>query len=136
MNAHTIECLVRAGWKPGRKVDVSASIDLLKQKDFLVNDVIVSFLAEFLSLTIRYPNPRCPSTEDNFCIQPEDSIAGSGGTWTQTYERRLGERLCPLGEACRGHLTLYMSSTGKVYAGTDDLLYFLGDSVIPPWMRS
>lgn len=40
----------------------------------------------------------------------------------------LDAKLCPIGEAARGYLTLMMDDTGKVYGSYDDFFALVGNS--------
>jgi hypothetical protein len=40
----------------------------------------------------------------------------------ESWSRRAGEALCPIGQAFCGHMTLVLGASGTVYAGMDDIL--------------
>jgi hypothetical protein len=45
------------------------------------------------------------------------------------YEKRVGAQLCPVGEAFSRHYLVMIDPTGRMFAGYDDTMVLLGNSV-------
>ncbi|WP_158712346.1 SUKH-3 domain-containing protein [Streptomyces sp. NRRL F-5135] len=120
-----------SGWRPGRVVDVSGLVHEMNLVGFDVSAAARRFLETFWKVRIEHP----PSIELNgremfswtefdparVCTERDARIAGRcAGV--------AGEPLCPLG-IDGFHLTVYMSPSGKFFAGMDSSLFSYADRI-------
>ena len=124
-----MQCLLEAGWRPGRNVPVPEEAEAeLRADGHALLPSARAFLAEFGGLTVIHPHARTAGP-DRFVIDALLAVRGRDSDWVREYERRSGEpALTPVGEAARGYLIMCMGSGGYVYGGYDDFLVRLGTS--------
>lgn len=109
--------LTRAGWRPGRRVDVSGWIRASREAEFAVVPAAVAFMEEFLDLHFRIG------------INDYDiDVEALRWVLPQHYEPMVGERLSVVGEVFTRHLSLLMGESGRLYAVMDQLVLVLGES--------
>ncbi|PJJ52908.1 SUKH-3 domain-containing protein [Hymenobacter chitinivorans] len=127
LSASTQSLLIKAGWQPGRHIITLRYRLALSLEGYPWLPVVEKFLSEFGGLRITFP--RYDGT-DTFHFDAADAAAGIDVYWVQkNYAQRLGtDKLCVIGEAYGSHLLLFMSDTGKVYGGYDDILCFIASS--------
>lgn len=120
-----------AGWRPGRLVDVSGIVHEMTLVGFDVSVAACRFLEAFWKLRVEHP----PSIELNgreifcwtefdparVCTERDARIAGR-------CARVAGESLCPLG-IDGFHLTVYVSPSGKFFAGMDSSVFAYADRI-------
>ena len=126
----TMQCLLKAGWRPGRSVSLPGEAEAeLRAGGHALLPPARAFLAEFGGLTVVHPHARAPASPDSFVIDALLAAQGRDPDWVREYERRSGEpTLTPVGEAARGYLIMCMGPGGNVYGGYDDFLVRLGTS--------
>lgn len=126
----TTQCLLKAGWHPGRYVPLPGETEAeLRAGGHVLLPSARAFLAEFGGLTIACPHGRTQAAPDSFVIDAMPAARGRDPDWVREYERRSGEPdLTPVGEAAHGHLIMCMGPGGHVYGGYDDFLVRLGTS--------
>ncbi|AXG79991.1 SUKH-3 domain-containing protein [Streptomyces paludis] len=120
-----------AGWRPGRATDVSGLVREMRLVGFDVPTVARRFLEEFWQLRIEHP----PSIELNggeiFCWTEFDPMRVCTERDVRIAGRCsgvAGEFLCPLGIDAF-HLTVYLSSSGKFFAGMDASVFAYADRI-------
>lgn len=126
----TTQCLLKAGWHPGRNVALPQGTEAgLRADGHVLLPSARAFLAEFGGLTVVHPHARAPTSPDRFVIDALLAANGGDPSWVREYERRSGEpSLTPVGEAARGYLIMCMGPGGHVYGGYDNTLIRLGTS--------
>ena len=126
----TMQCLLKAGWRPGRNVALPGEAEAeLRADGHALLPSARAFLAEFGGLTVVHPHARAPASPDRFVIDALLAAKGTDSGWVREYERRSGEpALTPVGEAARGYLIMCMGAGSHVYGGYDDFLIRLGTS--------
>jgi hypothetical protein len=122
----TAEALQAAGWDPVRKIDVTKYEKALEVEGYPRVPAALDFLGSFGGLEIVHPNPRAKGSMKRIVLDPERAIAQFDFGWAREYMDRLGQSLSAIGTAASGYLLLLMNEDGAVYAGFDDLLYFVG----------
>lgn len=122
--------LTQAGWSPSRECEhFQYYRQLLTAHHFQLSEVQAKFLKNFGGLLIKHPHAVKFDLIDNFHFEVEQALQGGDPDWVkEDYSERVGESLCVIGEAFRRGMVLCMSPTGKVYAGTDDWLVYVGAS--------
>jgi len=126
----TLELLHKAGWSEDRhSFPADKYIKALEDKDFYVSDAVKKFLSVFGGLLIRHPHAKLKEEIDYFHFDVIKAINSGDPTWvSEEYSSRVGKKLCIIGEAFRRIMVLCMSEDKKVYAGTDEALFFVGES--------
>lgn len=124
----TEKCLLQSGWNPERSVDAAGYKEQLESEGYLVDTVILEFLTRFGGLYVEHPHAKVPGAIDHFSLNPVEAADSICYERVATYEERVGEKLCVVGEAFRRHMVLMMSSSGVVYAAYDDTLVRVGNS--------
>ncbi|MFH5805540.1 SUKH-3 domain-containing protein [Alienimonas sp. DA493] len=125
LSDETVVVLRRAGWHPGRAVDVSVYVADYKKVGYSDFEAAIHFLSEFGGLRLMFPNSHDLSlnTDCNFDVE---RAAMLGPEWFEHYAEHLGEEVVPIGQAHSNHMDLLMTSSGRVYACTEALLCYLG----------
>jgi len=119
----TLKFLYQAGWFEKRKVNISEFIPVLHEEGFSLTKKVAQFLKSFGKLKIKQPGG------DYFHFDVIEATLSVDTDWVkQDYSERVGEKLCIIGEAFNGYMTLCMSPQGEVYAGFDDTLVYVGTS--------
>jgi hypothetical protein len=126
----TAEALQSAGWHPARKVDTAKYEKVLEADGYPRVPAALDFLRSFGGLEIVHPNPEAPGSMKRIVLDPERAVAKFDFAWAQEYMQRLGESLSAIGTAASGYLLLLMDKQGAVYAGYDDLLYYVGSDAL------
>src|SRR5688572_9509946 len=112
---HTSSCLRRAGWFPGRRIDIADYLPALEIRACASDAAVVPFLTEFGGLTVVFPHRLVASRQEDFRINPWYALH----ELDDTYDQLAGQRLCPVGDYYHGYLALMMSGEGRVFAGMD-----------------
>jgi SUKH-3 immunity protein len=103
-------------------------IEYLRSEGYRVFATVERFLSVFYGLTISYPHYRDPTVVDRMHF---DAIVAARDVFPEhvaSWEKLVGQGLCPIGEAFRENMTLVMSDAGVVYAGRDAVLLRVGSS--------
>ena len=129
-SAETRALLQQVGWSEDRCVDTSEYEKSLHSEGYPLHEVVLDFLKRFGSLRVVYPHYRVKDEKDELYINPTVAVADIGSGWVEEYSERIGVPLCVIGQVFSYHMTLVMGSDGKVYAGYDDTLIYVGDSGI------
>lgn len=129
-SAETRTLLQQAGWSEDRYVDTSEYEKSLKSEGYPIHAVVMDFLRQFGGLLVVHPHHRLKEEKDEFCINPSVAASHIYPEPVEDYSERVGAPLCVIGEAFSYHMTLVMDPDGKVYAGYDDTLIYVGNSGI------
>ncbi len=128
---NTLRLLRDAGWSENRRFALLNKYkQALESNGFSVPAAIESFLNSFGGLLVKHPHAELKEQTDYFHFNVIKAISGGDPAWvTDEYSSRVGKQLCVIGEAFRRSMTLCMSSDKKVYAGLDDMLFLVGNSI-------
>ncbi len=127
MSEETKTILHDYGWSAERKVCTTKYEKAFECEGYKTFKSALDFLREFGGIYFEIPIP-------NSGIKGKahfDAIQATKDIYievVQAYEHRVGERLLPVGEANNYQCTLLFSESGKMYAGLDDTLLFLGNN--------
>lgn len=124
----TLDALRRAGWLGDRKIDTSVYTKALNEEGYLVPSLLTDFLHHYGGIYITHPDPKIPNATDDFHLDPLKAIENNFHEGIEEYGKLIGTELCVFGEASDGYLVLMMAQDGRVFAGIDDLLYYVGES--------
>lgn len=124
----TAECLNRSGWHPNRVSDATTFVESLNAAGFVVHEAAADFMKEYGGLYIQYPHAKVAGMKDEMHFDPAIVITHITPAAVNAYAKVLGTKLCPIGEAARGYLTLMMDERGQVYASYDDFFALVGRS--------
>jgi hypothetical protein len=109
----TESILVAAGWKPGRRVDVSAWRDQLEGRGLTMHDAAERFLQEFGGMDVRASGSGVTSAKEPFQFDPTLALGEEDSF--ELWSRRSGHSLFPLGELDRGRFFLGIDEEGEIY---------------------
>jgi len=128
-STETESILIKAGWQNGRKIDTTGYEQALKEEGFEIPNCVITLLQEFGGLRIVHPHAKVPGKTDDFIFEVVKATCHYLAGWVKgNYSRRVGKKLCSVGEACDAHMILAMSFDGEVFAGFDDFLAYVGCS--------
>lgn len=118
------------GWCPNRHVDPSLYLSSLSGDGYEQFPQISEFLANFGGLDGLMPTFRKEGEYERIHFNPTEAVGNVYREKVSTYESRVGEQLAVVGEAYNGHLSLLLSSNGRLFGAYDDYLCLLGNNVI------
>ncbi len=128
----TKDTLLKAGWYPNRKVDITEAEKLIVSRGFVVYEPVKKFLEEFMDLNIEAKSDKMKGRiEIHNTIIKDLYYPGFRRSGESEAERNAKEMLVPIGEICDGNFLLYISETGKMYCGMGKL----GDNAWEGWER-
>ncbi len=127
---NTLKLLHKAGWSEDRRSSAADEyIKALEHAGFYVSDAVKEFLCVFGGLFVRHPHAKVKERIDYFHFDAAQALDSGDPTWvSEEYSFRVGKKLCIIGEAFRRNMILCMSEDKKIYAGTDESLFFVGES--------
>ncbi|WP_329347461.1 SUKH-3 domain-containing protein [Streptomyces sp. NBC_01261] len=118
-----------AGWSPERAVDISGLIDEMRHAGFDVPTAAYGFLEAFWRLRIEHLPSIKMDGKDIFCwteFDPMRVCTERDARIATLCSGVAGDSLCPLG--INGfHFTVYMSPSGKFFAGMDSSVFAYSD---------
>jgi hypothetical protein len=132
LDALAEERLRRAGWYPGRAVDITRYCTCWHSRGIRVNEPAESFCTEFGDLEIHHPPGiviRGHEYTDFTRFDVKGAVEGISDEVIAAYSRIASEDLCPVGNN-RSHMTVFVAPSGHLLAGVDNYLYILGRSSI------
>ncbi|MBL7520203.1 SUKH-3 domain-containing protein [Frankia sp. CNm7] len=117
------ELLRRAGWVPGRRVDVEEMLGALAAAGFVVVPAAREFLAEYSGLVITSEDGRSVTRIDG-----HEAARNAVPGWCAAYGHGIGRAVTPIGEY--SHMTLVIDEAGEFWGGFDDQYGSMGDTII------
>ncbi|MFB8420199.1 SUKH-3 domain-containing protein [Streptomyces albidoflavus] len=123
------EALLAAGWRPGRRVDVSGTIARLTLSGYAIHENFVSFIEEFWGLEIRPVLAAGPNfvNDEPYRISPDRGVRYLDEALL--LEDVFGENHNPVGWwLSSSHV--FMGASGSVRAYLDGLVWELGETPI------
>jgi|SRR5215813_5271228 len=128
LSKKSINLLLQAGWSEDRSIDTATFEKLCKDNGMKFFPVVADFLRIFGNLRMVNPHAIPPAAEDwQFDVA---AAVKYGANIAPYYGHRLGGDVCMIGQAQREYMLLMMNEQGQVYAGYDQLIWFVGDSGI------
>ncbi|MDR6226267.1 SUKH-3 domain-containing protein [Desmospora profundinema] len=127
LSKNAAACLIRAGWTPSRRMDVSVHCQALREEGYRIFPEAKRFLERFVGLRVTIPAYKLRDREDFFHLDPREASRQVFIEQIRDYEERIGESLVVIGEAYSNHLALMISETGKILGGFDRFLVMLGE---------
>ncbi|MGW4400238.1 SUKH-3 domain-containing protein [Amycolatopsis nivea] len=124
----SIELLTKAGWTPGREVDVSGYVHALERAGIEVFPGAIEFLREYSGLSVHWT--RSSGFPGDLQLSVARLIENFDPRWVAIYADRAGTELVPVGEASRGHLLVLVGEDGRWFGGFDDAFGELGDDFL------
>ncbi len=128
LEQQTIACLRAAGWEPGRRLDVRSFVEVLAGDGYAVFPPVEEFVAAFGNLTISFPHYRDPTIIDHCHFDVAQAVRNVFPENVSYWSDRVGDPLCPIGEAFSNHMTLLIADDGAMYGGFEETLVKLGDN--------
>jgi hypothetical protein len=136
LNEKSQKILNSAGWRKERKIEIQEVVNLLQERGFLVNQVIIDFLKEYGMLEIRYEKDWISKEvikkynlnhEECHHTNPIKALGDGGDSRIVVpFEEYAGERLTVIGEISNRTMMLMISETGKLYCDSGKY----GDTII------
>lgn len=123
MDPMTVRALLDAGWRPGRRVNSTPSVEALQTAGYSVWPDLRPFIEQFGDLTVHITRNGRP---DAFWFDPSRAIRLSFRSWVEEYEGRVGSPLVPVGYAHHDHLLVLVAADGRWFGGYDDVFGLLG----------
>ncbi len=129
------QCLLEAGWYPGRNIDIQSFIQALEQAGYSVPVSVRSFLAEFGGIRMSFTYTQYVETKaggrdvrlnkhiDFDPINAADNIIPEK---LQYFTSLIRQGLCVIGEY--QDTTLLMDTAGRVYSAFGWDLYCCGET--------
>ncbi len=109
----SIELLRKAGWFPGRTVDISLDLAALATAGFEVTEAAETFLRENSGLRIAWESKLNPLKIDGAAV-----ARSTDPEWCQAYSAAIGSPLVPVGEYSL--MVLYIDSSGDLWGAADN----------------
>lgn len=118
------ELIERAGWTPGRRVEVEAMLAELAAAEHIVVQSARDLLAEYSGLEIESQHSR-----HTLRIDGHDAAERADPGWCDAYARGIGRALTPVG-FFYSHMTLMIDEDGAFWGGFDDLYGYQGADMV------
>ena len=115
ISRRTFELLKLSGWHPGRKIECTGILEYLKNKGFIVNALIISFLEEFGQLEFDLINPYDDTSFDKHHTHVKKAIGNYRPFDFKYFEELFKEKVVPVGELFNRHLYILISESGNIY---------------------
>lgn len=115
--------LQRAGWTPGRRVDVEAALGELSAAGHALVAPVRAFLAEYSGVTVASDDGR-----RSIRIDGHEAARHADPDWCFAYSEGIGRALTPIGEY--SHMTLLIDEAGAFWGGFDADYGFMGDDIV------
>lgn len=119
--------LIRAGWFPGRRIQLDEVLRLVSLRGYTVFLPVKTFLLEFGMLHCLNEEAE-PPTPANWHFDAGYAAMNTPHRNVESVVTRLRLDLCVIGEASNDHLVLLMDHIGRVYGEYADEIFFLGHS--------
>lgn len=119
------------GWWPGRAVDVNVIVHEMDSVGFDISTSALRFLTAFSGLRIEHPPSIILNDQKMWswtAFEPNRVCTERDSRIAIRCAEIVGESLCPVG-VNSFHMTIYISSSIRFFAGMDSAVYEYGDSV-------
>ena len=112
----TKKTLEKYGWSPERKIGITEMTKSYEKEGYVVFDTAREFFKSFGGLHLMMPSPSGGRLE-KLHFDALDMSINYEFDWAEAkgYEKRVGEKLIPVGEAYNGYWVLMISESGKMY---------------------
>ncbi len=127
-SSKTLGRLREAGWREDRDVNTEPFRQQFRAEGHRTNKAALDFLQRFGDLELTYVHQRVPTAVENCHFDAARAATDVFSENVHFWEEKIGEAMCPIGEARSGYLTLLMTEKGEVFAGVDDLLFRVAPS--------
>lgn len=116
------ELLRKAGWVPGRRVEVTDALTELGEAGHHVVAPAREILAEYSGLVVM-------SVDGRRSINIDGRVAARSADlgWCEAYAEGIGRAVTPVGEY--SHMTLVIDEAGAFWGGFDADYGFMGDDI-------
>ena len=105
--------LVRAGWLPGRSVDIDPWITLLRREGIEAHDAARAFLREFGGLDVAQNRSAPSRARWPFTVDPSACV-GEGDRFLE-WSAELHRQIVPVGEFDHGRYFLGLDEESELY---------------------
>lgn len=109
----TTATLARAGWFPGRSVDVDRWAGQLREEGIELHPAANAFLREFGGLVVDQSGTGISRAREPFTLDPA-TCDGEGDRFLE-WSEELGRQIVPVGELDRGRFCLGLDETSELY---------------------
>lgn len=109
------QCLISAGWAPGRSVDVGAAERALAAAGFRVHDAARAFLGEFAGLEIEVPVDGVDRIKGFVHLDPLVALRGLDTDGPAWFTPALPASVVPIGTTCGHNVVILMDADGRSY---------------------
>ncbi|WP_128102967.1 SUKH-3 domain-containing protein [Paenibacillus sp. DCT19] len=128
MSDETRDILLKAGWDPNKKVDLSETVKFLETMGYQVFIPVVKTLSLFGGDQYKFKHP--DGSLETFHFSPEEVVGDYYEKEDfEEFEARVKEPLVIIGEAYRGNLIMFVSESGKVFGKNGYSLFKFGDDI-------
>ncbi|CAI6064513.1 hypothetical protein PAECIP112173_01925 [Paenibacillus sp. JJ-100] len=128
LSDETRKVLLQAGWNPAEKLELTETINFLKEMGYEVYEPIIEALSQFGRFEYKYKHP--DGSWETFLFSPEEAVGDYYEKKDfEEFEIRVKEPLVVVGEAYRGNIILFISKSGKVFGENGSSLFKLGDDI-------
>lgn len=110
----TAGALARAGWFPGRSVDVDRWTELLRDEGIEMHGAADAFLREFGGLVVDRSGQGLSRAIEPFTLDPATCV-GEGDRFLD-WSEELDRRIVPVGELDRGRFLLGLDERSELYS--------------------
>ena len=108
----TAGTLARAGWFPGRSVNIDHWAGLLRDEGIELHAAAEAFLREFGGLVVDKSGPGISRAREPFTLDPATCV-GEGDRFLE-WSEELGRRIVPVGELGQGRFFLGLDETSEL----------------------
>lgn len=123
-----IQILSKRGFNAEKKHKINDAIDYLKKNNLPIFDKLLEYLEIFDGHQLIISSDSMKESEDEIltfdCIKINELEKGL----EELYEETVEEELVMIGYNSLNYIFM-MSISGKIYAGLDNILYFIGDNI-------
>lgn len=127
---NVMKVLGLSGWYLNRNISIDDYVSRLKEKGYFVNKEAKRFLSNMGGLTISHESYSDPQQFDISEMNPIKPISWLDPKWViDYYEKRVADKLCPVGFGFSGHMVFFISSSGCFYGGYDSYFCLIGEGV-------
>jgi hypothetical protein len=109
------QCLVSAGWSPGRSIDVEAAERALAGAGFRVHDAARAFLREFAGLEIEVPVDGVDWIKGFVHLDPVVASRGLVADGPAAIPPALPPSVVPIGTTCGHNVVILLDADGRSY---------------------